>query len=97
MVTYEVTTLLKDPTAFRRSVDLLTVLCGDRSLDRVAAVESRGFILGAAVANALGCGFVPIRKPGKLPAKTVRETYSLEYGATASRCTTTRWGRARGC
>ena len=46
----------------------------------MVGIESRGFILGAAVANALGCGFVPIRKPGKLPSTTVKETYSLEYG-----------------
>ena len=49
-------------------------------IDTVVGIESRGFILGAAVANTLGCGFVPVRKPGKLPSKTVREAYYLEYG-----------------
>jgi adenine phosphoribosyltransferase len=76
----DITTLLKDAAAFRRAVDLLTVLCGDRSLDRVAAVESRGFIVGSVLAHRLGAGFVPIRKPGKLPSRTVKATYELEYG-----------------
>jgi adenine phosphoribosyltransferase len=76
----DITTLLKDPVAFRRAVDLLTVLCGDRSLDRVAAVESRGFIIGSVLAHRLGAGFVPVRKQGKLPYRTVRATYELEYG-----------------
>ena len=52
-------------------------------IDQVVGIESRGFILGAAVANALGCGFVPVRKPGKLPSKTHSETYNLEYGDDA--------------
>jgi len=76
----DITTLLKDPTAFRRAVDLLTVLCGDRALDRVAAVESRGFIIGSVLAHRLGAGFVPVRKQGKLPYRTVKATYALEYG-----------------
>jgi adenine phosphoribosyltransferase len=76
----DITTLLRDPIAFRRSLDLLTVLCGDRPVDAVMAVESRGFILGSALADRLGVGFVPVRKPGKLPAKTIRCTYDLEYG-----------------
>ena len=52
-------------------------------IDQVIGIESRGFILGAAVANALGCGFVPVRKPGKLPGATHKEAYSLEYGDNA--------------
>jgi adenine phosphoribosyltransferase len=77
----DITTLLKDPAAFRRAMDLLTVLCGDRSLDRVAAVESRGFIVGSVLAHRLGAGFVPVRKPGKLPFRTVKASYELEYGS----------------
>lgn len=76
----DITTLLKDPAAFRRAMDLLVVLCGDRPVDKVAAVESRGFILGGLLALRLGAGFVPVRKPGKLPARTRRASYALEYG-----------------
>lgn len=76
----DITTLLKDPDAFRRSMDLFTALCDDRAVDVVMAVESRGFIVGSALADRLGVGFVPVRKPGKLPSKTVRLTYELEYG-----------------
>jgi adenine phosphoribosyltransferase len=76
----DITTLLKDPDAFRRALDLFTVLCGDKGAEKVVAVESRGFILGSALALRLGMGFVPVRKPGKLPARTHRMTYDLEYG-----------------
>ena len=76
----DITTLLRDATHFRRAIDLLTVLAGDLVVDKVVAIESRGFILGAPVAQALGVGFVPVRKPGKLPWQTRRETYDLEYG-----------------
>jgi adenine phosphoribosyltransferase len=76
----DITTLLKDPEAFRRAIDLLTVLCGGCRAQKVVAVESRGFILGSALALRLGLGFVPVRKPGKLPARTLRCTYDLEYG-----------------
>jgi adenine phosphoribosyltransferase len=77
----DITTLLRDPVAFRRAMDLLTVLCGDRPLDRVAAVESRGFIVGSVLADRLGAGLVPVRKPGKLPFRTVKASYQLEYGS----------------
>jgi adenine phosphoribosyltransferase len=77
----DITTLLGDPVAFRRAMDLLTVLCGDRQLDRVAAVESRGFIVGSVLAHRLGAGLVPVRKPGKLPFRTVKASYELEYGS----------------
>jgi len=76
----DITTLLKDPETFRRAIDLLTVLCGGCRAQKVVAVESRGFILGSALALRLGLGFVPVRKPGKLPARTLRCTYDLEYG-----------------
>lgn len=76
----DITTLLKDPIAFRRSLDLFTVLCGEQPVDAVMAIESRGFILGSALADRLGVGFVPVRKPGKLPSRTVKCTYDLEYG-----------------
>jgi len=76
----DITTLLKNPKAFRRALDLFTVLCGDHLADKVVAIESRGFIVGAPLADRLGLGFVPLRKPGKLPGKTMRHTYTLEYG-----------------
>jgi adenine phosphoribosyltransferase len=76
----DITTLLKNPKAFRRALDLFTVLCGDHLADKVLAIESRGFIVGAPLADRLGLGFVPLRKPGKLPGKTLRHTYALEYG-----------------
>ena len=80
---YDITTLLADPRGFRDAVDALAAPYMGEDIDTVVGIESRGFILGAAVANTLGCGFVPIRKPGKLPSKTVREAYSLEYGENA--------------
>ena len=77
---YDITTLLRDPEGFRAAIDVLTAPYRDAGIDLVVAVESRGFILGAAVADRLGAGFVPVRKVGKLPARTVRATYQLEYG-----------------
>lgn len=76
----DITTLLKDPLAFRRAMDLLVVLCSDRPVDKVVAVESRGFIIGSLLASRLDVGFVPVRKPGKLPHRTRRASYALEYG-----------------
>lgn len=76
----DITTLLKDPASFRQAMDLLVVLCGDHPVDKVVAVESRGFILGGLLADRLGVGFVPVRKPGKLPFRTLRASYALEYG-----------------
>ncbi len=76
----DITTATKDATAFKTSVDFLYENFKDEKLNYVAGVESRGFIYGAALAAALGIGFVPIRKPNKLPAETVSETYDLEYG-----------------
>lgn len=76
----DITTLLQDPVLFRRSVDLLVEACKDRPVDKVVAIESRGFLFGGAMAHQLGVGFVPVRKPGKLPWRTVAVTYELEYG-----------------
>jgi len=76
----DITTLLKDPGHFRRSVDLLVEACRGRPVDKVVAIESRGFFFGGAMAHQLGVGFVPVRKPGKLPWKTVDVSYELEYG-----------------
>ncbi len=77
---YDITTLLRDRAGFKLAVDSLALPYADRNVDLVVGIESRGFILGAAVADRLGVGFVPIRKPGKLPAKTMRESFQLEYG-----------------
>ncbi len=77
----DITTLLRDPVLFRRALDLMTVLVGDLPADKVVAIESRGFILGGALADRLGAGFVPVRKPGKLPWKARRASYLLEYGS----------------
>jgi len=78
---YDITTLLGDPQGFRDVIrELASPYEGER-IDHVVGIESRGFILGAAVANQLRSGFVPIRKPGKLPSKTHREDYALEYGS----------------
>ncbi|MCA9402727.1 MAG: adenine phosphoribosyltransferase [Candidatus Omnitrophica bacterium] len=76
----DITTLLKDRQAFRKSVDLLADKFRDTGIDQVVGVEARGFIFGAALAYALGVGFVPVRKKGKLPGKTRSVTYTLEYG-----------------
>ena len=80
---YDITTLLKDPAGFRATIDALAAPYRDQRIATVVGIESRGFILGAAVAERLGAGFVPIRKPGKLPAGAIRESYALEYGTDA--------------
>jgi len=76
----DITTLLRDAKAFALTVDALIEPWRDQRVDKVAGIEARGFILGGAVAHGLKCGFVPIRKRGKLPHETVRVAYSLEYG-----------------
>lgn len=76
----DITTLLGEPRAFRRSVDELVHPWAGERIEKVAGIEARGFILGGAMAHQLSCGFVPIRKKGKLPHETVRIAYSLEYG-----------------
>jgi adenine phosphoribosyltransferase len=78
---YDVTTLLRDPEGFRLTIDSMASPYHDRGIDLVVGIESRGFILGAAVADRLRTGFVPVRKVGKLPAARVRATYDLEYGS----------------
>jgi adenine phosphoribosyltransferase len=80
---YDITTLLCDSQGFRDTVDAIAAPFMGEDIDQVIGIESRGFILGAAVANALGCGFVPVRKPGKLPGATHSQAYSLEYGENA--------------
>ena len=80
---YDITTLLRDPVGFKTTVDLLSTPYEGQGIHSVVGIESRGFILGAAVAERIGAGFIPIRKPGKLPAKSIRETYDLEYGKDA--------------
>jgi adenine phosphoribosyltransferase len=76
----DITTLLADPRAFRRAIDELVQPWSGSKIDKIAGIEARGFILGGAVAHQLSAGFVPIRKKGKLPHKTVSISYSLEYG-----------------
>lgn len=76
----DITTLLKNPEGLKETVDLLYNRYHGQKIDKVVGIESRGFILGAPLAYLLGCGFVPVRKPGKLPGETVSEEYTLEYG-----------------
>jgi adenine phosphoribosyltransferase len=76
----DITTLLKDPVGLRLSVEGLAERFEGEKIDKVVAIEARGFILGGAVAVKLGVGFVPVRKPGKLPHETIGQDYELEYG-----------------
>jgi adenine phosphoribosyltransferase len=76
----DITTLLADARAFRRAVDELVQPYAGQKIQKVAGIEARGFILGGAVAHQLSAGFTPIRKKGKLPHATLRQTYALEYG-----------------
>ena len=76
----DITPLVADPAAFRDTIDQLAAWAGPRTPDVILGAEARGFIFGGALAYSLGCGFVPARKPGKLPWKTVDATYALEYG-----------------
>jgi adenine phosphoribosyltransferase len=78
---YDVTTLLRDPAGFKLAVDSMATPFEGREIDVIVGIESRGFIFGAAVADRLGAGFIPVRKLGKLPSKTIRATYDLEYGS----------------
>src|SRR5580765_3802553 len=80
---YDITTLLQDAAGFRAAIDSLSLPFQDSKIDVVVGIESRGFIFGSAVADRIGAGFTPVRKPGKLPSKTVRATYALEYGTDA--------------
>src|SRR5512142_12065 len=76
----DITTLLKDPEGLKTASDALIDFTKGMKIDKVVGIESRGFMFGAMIAKSLNAGFVPIRKPGKLPAETVKEIYSLEYG-----------------
>jgi adenine phosphoribosyltransferase len=76
----DITPLLQDAQLFDQSIDLFAAKLKGKPIDYIAGIESRGFIFGAALAVKLGCGFVPIRKPGKLPYKTYSQSYELEYG-----------------
>jgi adenine phosphoribosyltransferase len=77
---YDITTLMQDAEGFRMAIDSLALPFMNQRIDVVVGIESRGFIFGAAVADRIGAGFTPVRKPGKLPSTTVRATYDLEYG-----------------
>lgn len=76
----DITTLLKDAEAFQKVIDKFSAYYEDESIDHVVGIESRGFILGAPLAYTLGAGFVPVRKPGKLPSDIYEASYELEYG-----------------
>lgn len=77
---YDVTTLFKEPEALKELSDTLYEMYKDKGITKVVGIESRGFIMGPVLATRLGAGFVPIRKPGKLPAETIQESYNKEYG-----------------
>lgn len=77
----DITTLLQDPKGLRIIVDALLAQYKNQPIDKIAGIEARGFIIGAALAYELGVGFVPIRKAGKLPADTISQSYELEYGS----------------
>ena len=79
----DITTLIRDPDAFQEAIDALVDRYIDQDIDVVASIEARGFIFGAPMAYELAAGFVPIRKPGKLPADKISATYTLEYGTNA--------------
>ena len=77
---YDVTTLFKNPECLKMMIDELSETYKDKGITKVVGIESRGFILGAALAEKLGAGFILARKPGKLPAEVIEESYSKEYG-----------------
>jgi adenine phosphoribosyltransferase len=78
---YDISTLLQNPRALRMTIDQFVWLFSDQHVDKVVGIESRGFMFGSIVAYNLNAGFVPVRKPGKLPAHTIGEEYELEYGS----------------
>jgi adenine phosphoribosyltransferase len=80
---YDITTLLQDAAGLRAAIDSIALPLQDHKIDLVVGIESRGFIFGAPVAERLGAGFAPVRKPGKLPAACLSESYALEYGTDA--------------
>ena len=76
----DITTLLKDRDAFKLAIDKMAEQVKDKKVDLVVGAESRGFLIGSALAYKMNCGFIPVRKKGKLPYKTISEEYALEYG-----------------
>ncbi len=78
---YDISTLLKNPKALRMTIDRFVWLFSEQSVDKVVGIESRGFMFAPIVAYSLNAGFVPVRKPGKLPGRTVGQSYDLEYGS----------------
>lgn len=80
---YDLTTVFQDPVEFGNVIEAMCEPYYRQKVEVVCAIEARGFILGSAIANELGAGFVPMRKPGKLPHKKISESYSLEYGTDA--------------
>ncbi len=79
----DITTLLSDRNGFQKTIDIFHERYKDQRIEKVVSVESRGFIFGSVLAYRLGAGFIPIRKPGKLPSEKIREEYQLEYGTDA--------------
>src|SRR5271165_2664421 len=79
----DITPLLKDPAGFKAAIDLFVERYRDREIDAVVAMEARGYMLGAPLAYAIGAGFIPVRKPGKLPYSKLAENYALEYGTNS--------------
>jgi adenine phosphoribosyltransferase len=77
---YDITTLLQDPAGLHAAIDHLAEPFQGKGIDVVVGIESRGFIFGATVADRIGAGFIPVRKPGKLPSTTIKASYALEYG-----------------
>lgn len=76
----DITTLLKEPAVFKYTVDAIVDRYKNKNISKVVSVEARGYIFGGAIAYNLNCGFIPVRKPGKLPAETISMEYTLEYG-----------------
>ncbi len=77
----DLTTLMKNPEALKESCDVLYERYKDQKIDKIVGIDARGFVFGAVLAYKLGIGFIPVRKKGKLPAETIEESYSLEYGS----------------
>ncbi len=80
----DITTLLQDPTAFHKVIDILVARYKGKNIDVIAGLDARGFIFGPVIAYELGIGFIPIRKKGKLPHDTIIQSYNLEYGDTST-------------
>ena len=80
VIFWDITTLMQDKDAYRQACDLMFERYKDLKIDKIVGIDARGFVFGAVLAYKLGIGFVPVRKKGKLPWKTIQETYSLEYG-----------------